>query len=233
MPSIHAASSSRNCALILTGLRQLPKPTLTGIVEADETFFLDSQKGSRHLTRTARYSEGKAALRGISHYQVCVLVARDRQDCTVSEVTGFGHVTAKQLQGALNSYLQNCILCTDAASAYGAFTKANNIPLQILNAKRGVHKHGIYHLNNVNAYHSRLKRWLRPFNGVSTKYLPNYLVWFQRYDFMHNVPWNVIANRLLDHSHQSVKFTTTKTFFEFAEWRILEIGGIENETLWN
>jgi len=38
-----------------------------------------------------------------------------------------------------------------------------------------VHKHGIYHLNNVNAYHSRLKRWLRPFNGVSTKHLPNYL----------------------------------------------------------
>ncbi len=183
---------------ILTELRQLPKPTLTGIVEADETFFLYSQKGSRHLTRAARYSGGKAALRGISHYQVCVLVARDRQEGTVSEVTGFGHVAAKQLQGALNGYLQNCILCIDAASAYGAFTRANNIPLQILNARRGVHKHGIYHLNNVNAYHSRLKQWLRPFNGVSTKYLPNYLVWFQRYDSMRNVPWSVVANGFLD-----------------------------------
>ena len=96
--------------------------------------------------------------------------------------------------------MQNCILCTDAASAYGAFTRANNIPLQVLNAKRGGYKHGIYHLNNVNAYHSSLKRWLRLFNGVSTKYLPNYLVWFQRYDSMRTVPWNVVANRLLDHS---------------------------------
>ncbi len=128
---------------ILSGLRQLPKPNLTGIVEADETFFLESQKGSRHLTRAARYSGGKAALRVISHYQVSVLVARDRQEGTVSEVTGFGHVTAKQLQGAMNGCVQNCIPCTDAASAYGAFTRTNKIPLQILNAKRGVHELGI------------------------------------------------------------------------------------------
>lgn len=88
-------------------------------------------------------------------------------------------MTAKQLQSVLHGVLGNCVLCTDAASGYGKYTRANNIPLQMLNAKRGVRKHGIYHLNNVNAYHSRLKRWLRPFNGVSTKYLQNYLVWFQ------------------------------------------------------
>ena len=34
-----------------------------------------------------------------------------------------------------------------------------------------------YHINNVNAYHSRLKEWLRRFHGVSTKNLPNYLGW--------------------------------------------------------
>ena len=62
---------------ILTALRSLPKPTLTGIVEADETFFLESQKGSRHLNRPARYFGDKAPLRGISRHQVCVLVACD------------------------------------------------------------------------------------------------------------------------------------------------------------
>jgi hypothetical protein len=31
-----------------------------------------------------------------------------------------------------------------------------------------------FHINNVNAYHSRLKEWLRPFHGVATKNLPNY-----------------------------------------------------------
>jgi hypothetical protein len=33
------------------------------------------------------------------------------------------------------------------------------------------------HLNNVNAYHGRLKQWLDRFNGVATKNLPNYLGW--------------------------------------------------------
>src|SRR3984885_13457742 len=34
-----------------------------------------------------------------------------------------------------------------------------------------------FHINNVNAYHSRLKEWLRPFHGVATKNLANYLGW--------------------------------------------------------
>jgi hypothetical protein len=62
----------------------------------------------------------------------------------------------------------------------------------------------------VNAYHSRLKRWIRPFNGVSTKYLPNYLVWFLRQDSMNAMPPSLVANRLLDDSHLSVKFTPQK-----------------------
>src|SRR5829696_1189131 len=32
-------------------------------------------------------------------------------------------------------------------------------------------------INNVNAYHGRLKEWLRPFHGVATKYLNRYLGW--------------------------------------------------------
>jgi hypothetical protein len=33
------------------------------------------------------------------------------------------------------------------------------------------------HINNVNAYHSRLKEWIRRFHGVATRNLPNYLGW--------------------------------------------------------
>ena len=32
-------------------------------------------------------------------------------------------------------------------------------------------------LQHVNAYDSRLKQWIRRFNGVATHYLPNYLGW--------------------------------------------------------
>jgi hypothetical protein len=33
------------------------------------------------------------------------------------------------------------------------------------------------HINNVNAYHGRLKEWMRHFHGVATKNLPSYLSW--------------------------------------------------------
>jgi hypothetical protein len=35
----------------------------------------------------------------------------------------------------------------------------------------------IFHVQHVNAYDSRLKQWIRHFNGVATHYLPNYLGW--------------------------------------------------------
>ncbi|MDP3815185.1 MAG: IS1595 family transposase, partial [Pseudomonas sp.] len=36
---------------------------------------------------------------------------------------------------------------------------------------------GAFHIQNVNAYHSRLKNWMTRFHGVATRYLPNYLGW--------------------------------------------------------
>lgn len=36
---------------------------------------------------------------------------------------------------------------------------------------------GVFHIQNVNAYDSRLKTWMRRFNGIATKYLDNYLGW--------------------------------------------------------
>ncbi|GAA0864042.1 hypothetical protein GCM10008917_15960 [Paraclostridium tenue] len=37
----------------------------------------------------------------------------------------------------------------------------------------------LYHLQHINALHSNFKRWIQPFNGVSSKYLENYLAWFK------------------------------------------------------
>lgn len=37
----------------------------------------------------------------------------------------------------------------------------------------------VYHLQHINALHSSFKRWLMTFNGVSTKYINNYLAWFK------------------------------------------------------
>ena len=36
---------------------------------------------------------------------------------------------------------------------------------------------GAFHVQNVNAYHGRLKGWMARFKGVATCYLSNYLGW--------------------------------------------------------
>jgi hypothetical protein len=46
-----------------------------------------------------------------------------------------------------------------------------------LNASAGERAYGIYHIQNVNAYISRLKQWLVRFKGVAKHYLPSYLGW--------------------------------------------------------
>ena len=59
---------------------------LKGIVEADETYVLESRKGGRGLGRKARRRGGKAKKRGLSREQVPVLMAADRSGTTVSAV---------------------------------------------------------------------------------------------------------------------------------------------------
>jgi hypothetical protein len=52
----------------------MQQPTqMSGIAEADETFFLESFKGQRHLPRIARKRGGKAAKKGTSAEQIPVL----------------------------------------------------------------------------------------------------------------------------------------------------------------
>jgi transposase-like protein len=54
----------------------------SGIVEADETFFLESFKGQRHLPRAPRQRGGVSATRGTGPDQIPVLVVRDRSGHT-------------------------------------------------------------------------------------------------------------------------------------------------------
>jgi len=155
---------------------------LAGIVEADETFLLESQKGSRKLDRQPRKRGGRAALRGISHHLDCILVARDRSGKTIDAVTGRGALKVAQLVRHLLPKLDpKALLVTDANAAYPAFARAHGIAHQAVNLSVGeLVRHGVegaIHVQNVNAYHRRCKEWLALFHGVASRWLPNYLGW--------------------------------------------------------
>ncbi|AVR94689.1 IS1595 family transposase [Pseudoduganella armeniaca] len=156
--------------------RALP---LGGIVEADETYILESQKGSRNLTRPARRRGGTASHRGPGKEHDCILVACDRTGKASDFVTGRGPVTASQLQQCLPPVLApGVLLATDGAIAYKAFARATGIHHRAVNVAAGERVvDELIHVQTVNSYHGRFKGWLRRFHGVASRYLPNYLGW--------------------------------------------------------
>lgn len=155
---------------------------MNGIVEADETYFLESFKGQRHLPRPSRKRGGKAAKRGTSKEQIPVLVVRDRHgetaDCILHDTS------AEQIGSALTPLLhKDVILCTDGMPAYKQIARHAKIvhrPVNIAAGQRVINN--IYHIQNVNAYDSRLKQWMAKFHGVATRYLGTYLGWHRMVD---------------------------------------------------
>ena len=156
------------------------KPSkLDGVVEADETYFLESQKGSRKLKRKARKRGGKAEKRGLSHEQIPVMVSRDRSGATLTEV--LPDASAASISKVLDPVVtKDAALVSDGAKAYRAFANATNRLHIALIASAGERVCGTYHIQNVNAYTSGLKSWIARFKGVATEYLPHYLGWHRK-----------------------------------------------------
>ena len=179
---------------------------LHGITEADETYLLESEKGSRHMERKARKRGGSATKRGISDEQVCVLVARDRTGQTLDFVTGKGPVTKAQLRDCLPPVLdKDSLLVSDGNPTYQYFAQEIAITHEAVNLSVGVRIKGAYHVQNVNAYHSRLKNWLNHFHGVATKYLPNYLGWRRGIDTHRlNTPESLLRAAIGIYPHSSM-----------------------------
>lgn len=71
----------------------------------------------------------------------------------------------------------DAILCTDSAGVYAHFAMAEGITHRPIKPSQKRRVDGAFHIQNMNAYDSRLKNWMIPFHGVATKYLTNYLGW--------------------------------------------------------
>jgi len=162
----------------LSALNLDKPPRLSGIVEADETFILESFKGKRRdLPRASRKRGGKAAKRGLSAEQIPVIVARDRTGATIDAV--LPRLDAASITAALGQVITGpAELCCDGGAAITAFARRARVKVHVLPAPGTPSPEAPdLHINNVNAYHGRLKEWMRRFHGVATKNLPSYLSW--------------------------------------------------------
>ena len=79
------------------------------------------------------------------------------------------------------------ILCTDGLTGYRKFAQKSGIQHVVLTAsRREFVKAGVYHIQNVNAYHSRVQEVIRKARGVAAKNLELYLGWVDHLDRLSN-----------------------------------------------
>jgi transposase-like protein len=163
-----------------------------GLLEADETYFLESRKGCRKLARKSRargrgkYFPGKhpgktvkGNARGAS---VAVLIGQVRGTHIVADRV-LTEMNAAQATDALKTVVgPDTLLCIDGSSVLrGAAAELGVTAKSIAVSYDG---HVVYHVQTVNNYHSRLKAWINGrLRGVATRYMPNYLAWMRMWEW--------------------------------------------------
>ena len=159
---------------------QLTQPVkaleLTGVVEADETFFLRSNKG-QSTGRKAHKSGGRASRTQRGEDLIPILVARDRSGETADFL--LEAVSKACLSQALASRVHSdAVLCTDGSAAKAGAAQNMGVQHEPVNLSAGARVRGPWHIQNVNSHHGRFKQWMARFKGVATSRLENYLGWF-------------------------------------------------------
>ena len=165
---------------------------LNGIVETDDMFFSVSYKGN-HKNSSRFTMPRKPHKRGNdtkvqSYGKVCVLCAVERGGQSYGEVVGIGAVSQPMLEYAFKERLarDSVVVADKAHSIKSYFNRTSNELIQVAArvGKQGSPPEikGSFHIQNVNNMHNRIRRFLRPYNGVSSKYLNHYInlfVWIE------------------------------------------------------
>lgn len=121
---------------ILYAISTFKMPSLSGVIQVDETFIRESQKGSRQLVslisgenRVARrgYKASKYGCMGPEFGTVTTTINKDG-NC-VAYVTSMGRLTCKGFDEHFTDHFTNIqFLCSDANSVYEAYCEERNIP---------------------------------------------------------------------------------------------------------
>ena len=150
---------------------------LSGTIEIDETFELESQKGSKNIKRKARKRGGPSQYRGLSHEQVCIVTTTDRNGHEIFKVVGYGKPTTDSIQENFGGMLvENSIIYTDGAFCYDQLAEMSCCTLVQLKTHTSYNQ--VEHINTVNYIHSLIKERLASFRGVATKYMNRYMSLF-------------------------------------------------------
>jgi transposase-like protein len=164
---------------ILSSLSDVESDRFTGIVEADEFYLRYSEKGDKNLLRPPR-KRGNDSNKTEGENKFGVLVATDRSGHKMARVVGKSTMGKKALADALGGKIdKSAVLCTDSYKVYHGLAKREGLDHKaVISLGKPTQKNKAYHIQTVNNLHKGIRDHLRRFNGVSSKYLQNYLYWF-------------------------------------------------------
>lgn len=152
-----------------------------GRCQIDSTYLDESLKGNHCKSASFKmprkpHRNGKGVrLCGISNEKVCVVTGVNELGDQFCELACRGRETiAEVISGLTGKVGAQSVVATDKHTSYVKGLAA----LDVAHHKRHDPTEGFGPLNLVNSLHSRLARFLHPFNGVSTRRLQNYLDWF-------------------------------------------------------
>lgn len=147
------------------------------LVEADETYVVESQKGVKCKLRSPRKHGERASKRGLSKEQYCICVATDRSKAVYAKCVNRAKPSGDDIVKALSAHISpKSVLLCDGAASYNKLADMLDCKKVELIGHESYDK--VYHLNTVNNLHSRIKLMLGKFRGVASKYLNRYLALF-------------------------------------------------------
>jgi transposase-like protein len=151
---------------------------LSGVLEADETYLLESLKGKTMpggYWREARKHKAVSVKQGISDEYICVCAAVERGGKAYSRATGRGISCKKGILAAfLGKIKSDALMVCDGAKSYGVLEERQVCSTAAAGSE------GFYKINEVNGYHSFIKERNRCARGFATKYLNRYNALFSQ-----------------------------------------------------
>lgn len=150
---------------------------MTGTIEGDETYVLESTKGTAPENRKPRHRGGSSDKRGISHDQICIVTTTDRNGHEIFSAVGSAKPTTSIIDDLLVKHIEKgSIMYVDGAACYNDLANKAECKVKHLIGHESYNK--VEHLNTVNSIHSMIKRKYAFYRGVATKYLNRYMALF-------------------------------------------------------
>lgn len=146
---------------------------LTGVCEIDDTYVLESVKGTKitdDYHREPRKHGAKASKRGISDEQISIMAGISRDGGIITKTVNRATPSKQDITEVFRGHIgiSTLVLCDGAKSiaTLSDITEVSSVKNE---------RDSFYHINNVNGYHSFIKtRQNNIYHGIATKYQNRY-----------------------------------------------------------